>query len=238
MTTPCPYCSWIAAASGVVSFVIFLPGIFSEHFIADREFQQGTHTYIRGDPKLEHGSKEERGQEKPDNNNNTAAPSAALKPPKVPLLVLTWCYFSALFNYVVLETLPSKLAMDQWGWSAQVTCDWWRPRHVTTVLVSDWSMSRSTLWRTWASSCRGRGCWAWQCSPPSDPCPGANLTNLHATLYSFHAGGLTTGGCCWGWGWCRCWRGASPCSRCPPPPTRPSTATPPTPDSGSGGTHT
>ena len=137
MTPPCSYCSWIAAASGVVSFVIFLPGVFSEHFIADREFQQGTHTYIRGDPKLEDGSKEDRGQEKPDNNNsnnnsNTAAPSA-LKPPKVPLLVLTWCYFSALFNYVVLETLPSKLAMDQWGWSAQVTCDWWRPRHRTLL---------------------------------------------------------------------------------------------------------
>ena len=130
MTPPCPYCSWIAAASGVVSFVIFLPGVFSEHFIADREFQQGTHTYIRGDPKLADGSKEDRDNN--NSNNNTVDPSA-LKPPKVPLLVLTWCYFSALFNYVVLETLPSKLAMDQWGWSAQVTCDWWRTRHCTRL---------------------------------------------------------------------------------------------------------
>ena len=105
-----------------------------------------------------------------------------MKPPKVPLLVLTWCYFSALFNYVVLETLPSKLAMDQWGWSAQVTCDWWRPRNVITILFSDWSMLCSTLWRTWASSCRGRGCWAWQSSPPSDPSPGADITHFINTL--------------------------------------------------------
>ena len=34
-------------------------------------------------------------------------------------MVLTFSYFSCLFNYVLLETLTSTLAMDQWAWSPQ-----------------------------------------------------------------------------------------------------------------------
>ena len=34
-------------------------------------------------------------------------------------MVLTFSFFSCLFNYVLLETLTSTLAMDQWAWSPQ-----------------------------------------------------------------------------------------------------------------------
>ena len=40
-------------------------------------------------------------------------------PPLVPVLILIYSNFSFLFNYVLLETLTSTLAMDQWAWSPQ-----------------------------------------------------------------------------------------------------------------------
>ena len=43
------------------------------------------------------------------------------KPPMIPVVVLIYCNFAFLFNFVLLETLSSTLAMDQWGWSPVVS---------------------------------------------------------------------------------------------------------------------
>ena len=40
-------------------------------------------------------------------------------PPLVPVLILIYSNFSFLFNYVLLETLTSTLAMDQWAWKPE-----------------------------------------------------------------------------------------------------------------------
>ena len=40
-------------------------------------------------------------------------------PPLIPVVILIYCNFSFLFNYVLLETLTSTLAMDQWAWSPE-----------------------------------------------------------------------------------------------------------------------
>ena len=40
-------------------------------------------------------------------------------PPLIPVVILIYCNFSFLFNYVLLETLTSTLAMDQWAWKPQ-----------------------------------------------------------------------------------------------------------------------
>ena len=40
-------------------------------------------------------------------------------PPLIPVLILIYCNFSFLFNYVLLETLTSTLAMDQWAWKPE-----------------------------------------------------------------------------------------------------------------------
>ena len=55
-------------------------------------------------------------------------------PPLVPVVILIYCNFAFLFNFVLLETLSSTLAMDQvmmmmmimimimilqWGWAPQ-----------------------------------------------------------------------------------------------------------------------
>ena len=37
----------------------------------------------------------------------------------VPVLILIYSNFSFLFNYVLLETLTSTLAMDQWAWKPE-----------------------------------------------------------------------------------------------------------------------
>ena len=40
-------------------------------------------------------------------------------PPLIPVVILIYCNFSFLFNYVLLETLTSTLAMDQWAWKPE-----------------------------------------------------------------------------------------------------------------------
>ena len=40
-------------------------------------------------------------------------------PPMIPVLILIYSNFSFLFNYVLLETLTSTLAMDQWAWKPE-----------------------------------------------------------------------------------------------------------------------
>merc|ERR1719244_558687 len=39
-------------------------------------------------------------------------------PPMLPILTLIYNFFSFLANFVLLETIMTKLAMDQWGWKA------------------------------------------------------------------------------------------------------------------------
>jgi len=46
-----------------------------------------------------------------------------MMPPMLPVIVLIYCYFSFLFNFVLLETLTSTLAMDQWGWDPEAAVE-------------------------------------------------------------------------------------------------------------------
>ena len=66
-------------------------------------------------------------------------------PPMIPVLILIYSNFSFLFNYVLLETLTSTLAMDQWAW---------KPESAVSILMVDILISSllSTRWRTWVSS--------------------------------------------------------------------------------------
>merc|ERR550525_807576 len=41
----------------------------------------------------------------------------------IPVLILIYCNFSFLFNYVLLETLTSTLAMDQWAWKPETAVE-------------------------------------------------------------------------------------------------------------------
>ena len=82
----------------MVSFVLFLPVVFREHYIAQRELQ-----ILRQEQEQE---VEERTGER-------------TRPPLRPVIVLTFSFFSCMFNYVLLETLTSTLAMDQWAWKPQ-----------------------------------------------------------------------------------------------------------------------
>jgi len=40
-------------------------------------------------------------------------------PPMLPIIVSIYNYFAFLANFVLLETILTKLAMDQWGWSSE-----------------------------------------------------------------------------------------------------------------------
>lgn len=44
-------------------------------------------------------------------------------PPMIPVIVLIFCNFAFLKNFVLLETLSSTLAMDQWGWAPQLAVE-------------------------------------------------------------------------------------------------------------------
>jgi len=44
---------------------------------------------------------------------------ASTRPPLLPILTLIYNYFSFLCNFVLLETIMTTLAMDQWGWKPQ-----------------------------------------------------------------------------------------------------------------------
>merc|ERR1711935_593289 len=41
-------------------------------------------------------------------------------PPMIPIVVSIYNYFAFLANFVLLETILTKLAMDQWGWESDV----------------------------------------------------------------------------------------------------------------------
>merc|ERR1719318_1967676 len=48
-----------------------------------------------------------------------AEASENTRPPLLPILTLIYNYFSFLCNFVLLETIMTTLAMDQWGWKPQ-----------------------------------------------------------------------------------------------------------------------
>ena len=73
-----------------------MPFIFKEHYISEKELG---------------ALREEKVWD--------SAQSSRDRPPLLPVIVLTFSFFSCLFNYVLLETLTSTLAMDQWAWSPQ-----------------------------------------------------------------------------------------------------------------------
>ena len=43
--------------------------------------------------------------------------TVSTRPPLLPILTLIYNYFSFLCNFVLLETICVKLAMDMWGWT-------------------------------------------------------------------------------------------------------------------------
>ena len=81
--------------AGLVSFVLYLPMVFKENYIAQRELET-----------LRQQNTEERTAER-------------TRPLLLPVIVLTFSFFSCMFNYVLLETLTSTLAMDQWAWKPE-----------------------------------------------------------------------------------------------------------------------
>jgi len=61
------------------------------------------------DPKLES-----------DNELTETGAVESKTPPLIPILTLIYNYFSFQCNFVLLETIMTTLAMDQWGWEPQV----------------------------------------------------------------------------------------------------------------------
>ena len=187
--------SWISAATGVVSFFLFVPGIFPECYISEKELEAlktlatkenmtentGKNLVRRisrvverqasSGPNLTTSQNEEKmirrrisrvamqeveserhqmermqsssekllsnlrkySMSSPHDTNITMTDPALETeieedemmtgtrrlPPLVPVLILIYCNFSFLFNYVLLETLTSTLAMDQWAWKPE-----------------------------------------------------------------------------------------------------------------------
>ncbi|XP_023341021.1 major facilitator superfamily domain-containing protein 8 [Eurytemora carolleeae] len=81
---------WLSAGVGIISFILFLPGIFSEHYISKIEAER---IKTNDNEKIELG--------RPD------------------LFAVTSCavsFFVFLFNFILLETIGTPLCMDQLGW--------------------------------------------------------------------------------------------------------------------------
>jgi len=57
-----------------------------------------------------------------DSDSETAETGANVNsiPPLLPIITLIYNYFSFLSNFVLLESIMTPLAMDQWGWEPQV----------------------------------------------------------------------------------------------------------------------
>ncbi|TRY68880.1 hypothetical protein TCAL_11023 [Tigriopus californicus] len=82
---------WLSAVLGLISFVLFLPGIFKEFDVAEAEAEEGR----RLDP----------------SNNNLSPPDMVVT------ISCIFNFFIYLINFVILETLGTPLCIDQFGWT-------------------------------------------------------------------------------------------------------------------------
>merc|ERR1719341_371654 len=146
---------WVSAASGVLCFLLYLPFIFKERYIAVEEMNFFKKKEKEEDPKkkrlMRDASKMSLGPSKAD--KSAAKPRQLLKsyskvsvidgginfssnleaiedkdesdtpvakyPPILPTFTCTYNFFAFLFNFVLLETIVTPLAMDQWGWGQE-----------------------------------------------------------------------------------------------------------------------
>lgn len=86
---------WLSAGVGLISFILFLPGIFKEHYVAIKEAQ-----YI-------------------NKETNNTTPLA--RPDMVAVVSCTFSFFVFLFNFILLETIGTPLCMQQLGWSEETS---------------------------------------------------------------------------------------------------------------------
>jgi len=84
---------WLSAAVGFISLCLFLPGIFSEHYVAKIEAQR-----LRTE-------------------DDTQAELD--RPDLLAVFSCTLSFFMFLFNFILLETIGTPLCMEQLGWSEQ-----------------------------------------------------------------------------------------------------------------------
>jgi len=85
---------FVSAAVGLISLVLFLPGIFKESYVAQLE--------------AAHMAEESDGHH--------AHNIADVKPDAVAILACIFCFFVFLFNFILLETIGTPLCMHQLGW--------------------------------------------------------------------------------------------------------------------------
>jgi len=74
--------------------------------------------FVLMDP--ENDIKEDEKEDNKENNSddNTNQEKKNQLPPMIPILTCIYNFFSFLANFVLLETIMTKLAMDQWAWQA------------------------------------------------------------------------------------------------------------------------
>jgi len=87
---------WISCVVGLISFVLFLPGIFQERYVSQKE--------------AEHLAKVAGGQ---------TEDIMAAKPDLLAILVCLFGFFIFMTNYILLETIGVPLCQQQLGWSEE-----------------------------------------------------------------------------------------------------------------------
>jgi len=85
----------VSAAVGVVSLILFLPGIFKESYVAELE---AAHMAEETEGHHAHNIKD-------------------IRPDMLALSSCVFCFFIFLFNFILLETIGTPLCMHQLGWS-------------------------------------------------------------------------------------------------------------------------
>jgi len=89
---------WLSAGVGVISFILFLPGVFQEKYVAQMEAK-----FL----------KEEAGSDGQD--------ILDVKPDFVAVAACIFAFFMYLFNFILLETIGTPLCMQQLGWDESLS---------------------------------------------------------------------------------------------------------------------
>jgi len=158
---------WVSAATGILCFILYLPFIFKESYISDKELEAiknmakadgktSTKELVRKISQINFNhqtSSTSHPSDSKDGNKVAPHPKKLLRdfskisislvdegyniadklaieeeateneaPSSISLMAVFTCiynYFAFLANFVLLETIMTKLAMDQWGWNEQ-----------------------------------------------------------------------------------------------------------------------
>ena len=102
---------WLSAAVGIVSFVLFLPLVFQEKYVAELEAKH---------------QNEESG-----NTNDILA----VKPDLIAVGACVFAFFIYLFNFILLETIGTPLCMQQLGWDESTSV-----RNLGILMTTDTSI--------------------------------------------------------------------------------------------------